>query len=81
MPTPALLFDTGALIDIYRGKTLLRSRFQDVVVGKIAAYLSVISEAELWRGIKPNEIERHTAILSHFNSLSLESSAARLAGE
>ena len=46
MPTPALLFDTGALIDIYRGKTLLRSRFQE-----------------------------------HFNSLSLESSAARLAGE
>lgn len=77
MQTAGLLFDTGVLIDIYRGKPTIRSRFQDVVDGNLIGYLSSISEAELWRGIKPIEIERHAAILSYFNSLSLDSRAAR----
>ncbi len=81
MQTAGLLFDTGVLIDIYRGKPTIRSRFHDVIDGKLIGYLSSISEAELWRGIKPIEIERHEAILSYFNSLSLDSRAARLAGE
>jgi len=59
----------------------MRSRFQAVVDGKLTGYLSAISEAELWRGVKPSEIERHEAMLSYFISLSLDSSAARLAGE
>lgn len=45
-----LLFDTGALIDIYRGRPVTRPRFQSVVDGSLIGYLSVISEAELWRG-------------------------------
>jgi predicted nucleic acid-binding protein len=75
------LFDTGALIDIYRGRTTVRPRFQTVVDGKLSGYVSVITEAELWRGVKPMELDRHEAILSFFQSLTLDSRAARLAGE
>ncbi len=76
-----LLFDTGALIDIYRGRQAMRAHFQAAVNGELGAFLSVISEAELWRGVKPQEVERHEAILSYFTALPLESAAARLAGE
>ncbi len=75
------LFDTGALIDIYRGRATVRLRFQTVVDGKLTGYVSVITEAELWRGVKPVELDRHEAILSFFHSLTLDSRAARLAGE
>ena len=75
-----MVFDTGALIDIYRGRRVMRPRFQAVVEGELTGYLSVLSEAELWRGVKPTELERHEAILSHFNSIALESEMARLAG-
>jgi len=76
-----LLFDTGASIDIYRGRPFIRSWFQAVMEGDLRGYVSVISQAELWRGVKPAEIERHEAILSHFTSIPLDSGAARLAGE
>ena len=81
MQSAGLLFDPGARIDIYRGRAMMRARFQNVVEGTLIAYLSVISEAELWRGIKPVEIERHEAILAYFNSLTVDSRTARLAGE
>lgn len=82
MVEPArLLFDTGALIDIYRGRPAMRAHFQAVANGELGAFLSVVSEAELWRGVKPLEVERHEAILAHFTALPLESAAARLAGE
>jgi predicted nucleic acid-binding protein len=82
MPDPeGLLFDTGALIDIYRGRPGLKSRLQAVLTGKLKGYVSAITEAELWRGVRPAEVERHEAILSYFVSLPLDSGAARLAGE
>jgi predicted nucleic acid-binding protein len=77
---PALLFDTTALIDIYRGRPALRQRFQAVLDRELAGYLSAISEAELWRGIRAAEVERHEAILSFFRSLPLDTGAARTAG-
>ena len=80
-PRSGLLFDTGALIDLYRGRPALRSRFEAVLAGTLSGYISAITEAELWRGIKSHEIERHEALLSHFRSLAPDSSAARLAGE
>ena len=77
----ALLFDTGALIDIFRGRPNMRPRFQAVIGGKLIGYVSAVSEAELWRGVKPAETERHEAILSYFISLPIDSGRARLAGE
>ena len=59
----------------------MRAPFQAVLDGELIGYLSTLSEAELWRGVKPMEVERHEAILSHFRAIPLDSHAARLAGE
>ncbi len=75
-----LLFDTTALIDIYRGLAVIKPKFDAIVNGDIFPYVSVITEAELWRGLRAEEVERHNAILNQFVVLPLDSSAARLAG-
>ena len=79
--TETLLFDTGALIDIYRGRPQIKTRFQALLAGKLVGYVSAVSEAELWRGVRPAEIERHEAILSYFISLPIDSGRACLAGQ
>lgn len=74
------LFDTGALIDIYRGRSRIQSYFLALLEGR-AAFISVISEAELWLGLRPDEMARHEALLGHFTPLSIDSAVARQAGE
>ena len=78
--TAELLFDTNALVDIYRGQASIKSHFDSILDGSLMPYISVITEAELWRGLRPEEVERHELILSQFISLPLDSDAARLAG-
>ena len=78
--TAELLFDTNALVDIYRGQMSIKSRFESILDGSLTPYVSVITEAELWRGLRPDELERHELLLSQFISLPLDSDAARLAG-
>ncbi|MEW5827468.1 MAG: PIN domain-containing protein [Chloroflexota bacterium] len=75
-----MLFDTNALVDIYRGQESIKTRFESILDGSLMPYVSVITEAELWRGLRPDEIERHELILGQFISLPLDSDAARLAG-
>jgi predicted nucleic acid-binding protein len=74
------LFDTNALVDIYRGQASIKSHFESILDGSLMPYVSVITEAELWRGLRPDEVKRHELILSQFISLPLDSDAARLAG-
>jgi predicted nucleic acid-binding protein len=78
--TTDLLFDTGTLIDIYKGRERIRAYFDTLLAGELNAYLSVISEAELWRGLRAGEEQRHDALISHFTTLPLHSRSARLAG-
>ena len=75
-----LLFDTNALVDIYRGQASIKARFESILDGSLVPYISAITEAELWRGLRPDELERHEILLSQFISLPLDSDAARLAG-
>lgn len=75
-----LIFDTTALIDIYRGHAAIRPYFEQFKSGELQAYISVMTEAELWRGLRTSELDQHEALLSHFVVLPLRSSAARLAG-
>lgn len=77
---PELLFDTTALIDIYRGKENIKSYFDLILDGGLLPYISVLTEAELWRGLRAEEVERHLLIVEQFVSLPLDSDAARLAG-
>ena len=80
MPTRELLFDTTALIDLYRGRVAMRPYLDGLLAGDIIGYLSVISEAELWRGIRLHEVARHEALLVVFTRLVLDTAAARQAG-
>lgn len=75
-----LLFDTNALVDIYRGQASIKAHFESILAGNLLPYVSAITEAELWRGLHPGEVERHELLLSQFISLPLDSHAARLAG-
>lgn len=75
-----LLFDSSALIDLYRGRGAVRRYHDALLAGELAGYLSVITEAELWRGLRIGEIERHEALLALFARLPLGSTAARQAG-
>jgi predicted nucleic acid-binding protein len=75
-----LLFDTTALVDIYRGRTEIKPLFDAVAVGELRPYISVITEAELWRGVRLEEMELHEALLSNFAAIPLQSEMARLAG-
>jgi predicted nucleic acid-binding protein len=75
-----LLFDTNALVDIYRGLASIKPRFDSILDGSLVPYVSAITEAELWRGLRPDELERHELLLGQFISLPLDSVAARLAG-
>jgi len=74
------LYDTGCLIDIYLGRARIRPYFDQLGTGNIIPYLSVITEAELWRGLRVGEYERHAALINQFTILPLRSDAARLAG-
>jgi len=78
--TAELLFDTNALVDIYRGQASIKSHFESILDVSLMPYVSAITEAELWRGLRPDELERHELLLSQFISLPLDSDAARLAG-
>jgi predicted nucleic acid-binding protein len=78
--TAELLFDTNALVDIYRGQASIKTHFESILDGSLLPYVSAITEAELWRGLRPDELERHELLLSQFISLPLDSDAARLAG-
>lgn len=75
-----LLFDTTALIDIYRGKAGIKSYFDMIPDGTLLPYISVLTEAELWRGLHAEEVEKHLLLIGQFISLPLDSDAARLAG-
>lgn len=77
---PDLLLDTGCLLDIYHGRERIRPYFDEIVAGKVRPYLSVITEAELWRGLRAGEVARHESLLSLFTILPLRSDVARLAG-
>lgn len=78
--TEELLFDTGALFDLYKGRQRARAYFDRLLDGSLRGYVSVVSEAEMWRGLRPGEVEDHEALLGLFAAMLLDSGAARLAG-
>lgn len=81
MSEPREIFcDTNCLIDIYRGRPFVRPIFDGILQRDLVPYISVITEAELWRGLRVIEVERHEALLAHFVIVPLHSDAARLAG-
>ena len=75
------LWDTGALIDIYLGRTRIKPYVDLLAQNELVAFVSAISEAELWRVLRPGELVKHEVILGRFTLLPLRSEMARLAGQ
>ena len=75
-----LLFDTNALIDIYKGRQRIKPYFDAYVKTDRLTFISAISEAELWRGLRVGEFDQHAILVARFVVLPLRSDAARLAG-
>lgn len=80
MTSEDLFFDTGALIDIFIGRERIKPYFDRLRQQQFTGYMSVISEAELWRGLRPGELQRHEALVAQFIVVPLRSDAACLAG-
>ncbi|CUS03494.2 putative Ribonuclease VapC [Candidatus Promineifilum breve] len=81
MNEQSYLFDTGAILDVYHGRARVRPYFDRLVDDTIIAYVSPLTEAELWVGLRPNEEAAHEALLALFIPLPLTSPAGRLAGD
>ncbi len=52
MSRQELLFDSTGLVDLYRGQVALQPYLNALLNRDINAYISVITEAELWRGLR-----------------------------
>lgn len=76
-----LLYDTGVLLDIYHGRERVRPYFDRLMGDDADVLLSAVTEAELWRGLRPGEEVAHEALIGRFVILPVGSAAARLAGQ
>ncbi len=76
-----MFWDTTAFIDYIRGLPIAVQTFDRIQAGSELGYCSVITEAELWAGIRNIEEELTVAAaLSEFTVIPVNSSVARLAG-
>lgn len=82
-PDPkTILFDTTIFIDyLYRDPTA-QKHFSDVFSGVVDASVSIITDFELWCGIKSaDQVRNYKALLSNFRRLQFNRTIARRAGE
>lgn len=82
-PTKSYLFDTCIVIDYLRGKNLhARQWFKDVFDGDISAGISVLTDFELWIGVRsPKEAKEHKMLLARLRRYQFHVTIARRAGE
>ena len=82
LPTPTRLFDTSVFIDHLRGHSRAATLLiTDAVKGVHPAAFSIITDAELWVGVKTAEDDRkHRILLRNMNRLLLSLEIARVAG-
>lgn len=79
---PEYLFDSTVLIDNFRGKQAVNPFVQPVLAGTAVVCFSVITEAELWAGIKsPREQARYDALLALMKRVAVNKRIARVAGQ
>lgn len=79
---PEYLFDTTVLVDNFRGKNVVVPFVQPILDGTTTVWFSVITEAELWAGIKSSyEQVRYEALLRMMKRIPVTKTVARVAGE
>ena len=75
-----LLFDTHSFLDVYQGRLQVRYYFDAFLTGDVIPYMSVMTEAEIWRRLEADDVDRHQAFIERFTMLPVRADAARLAG-
>lgn len=80
---PTHLFDTTVFIDHFRGKSKqVETLLKNAASGNVAGSISVITSAELWRGVCTRTDEHaHRLIISPFVRLSIDHELAIRGGE
>lgn len=77
-----LLYDSTVLIDYLRGNPIVREYVQILLDQPRTVAFSVITEAELWAGVRNRADEqRHRDVLSRMKRLTVSSRVARLGGQ
>ena len=76
-----MVYDTSVFIDYLRGYPATFPYFLNPRAGQGPDYCSVITEAELWEGIRDDRDEARVAeLLSRFDAIPVTGDRARLAG-
>lgn len=78
---PDYLLDTTVFVDYLREKEGAEAYFEPIFKGEVSGAFSVITEAELWEGLRSGEEERHEAILLLLERVDVGKDVARRAGE
>ena len=75
------LFDSTVLVDNFRGNSNAAQFVQPVLNGSAIAWFSVVTEAELWAGIKSErEQARYEALFALMKRVPVNKNIARAAG-
>ncbi len=78
------LLDTTVIIDYFRERQEVLPYFNAIFHSEATGAFSVITEAELWEGLRPDrpdEKKQHEALLSLLQPVELDSVIARRGGE
>ena len=76
----ACLIDTDVLIDHLRGEEKARRFFKESISQEASLYYSVISKAEIYSGIMPDEEERVSLLFRSLNEVPIDGKLAEDAG-
>jgi predicted nucleic acid-binding protein len=80
-PTKTYLFDSCVLISYYRGDQAVKQLVDEVVRGPSGAGISILTDFELWAGVKNNrDAKQHKILLAKFRRYHLNVTIARRAG-
>lgn len=80
-PAPPMIYDTTVLIGFFRGQPAARNYIHRAIDGEVRAFVTAITEAEIWTGIKDADEEtRFLALLRFFQRIKIDSDIARQAG-
>jgi predicted nucleic acid-binding protein len=75
------LLDTTVFIDYFRGRQEALTYFNAIFNGEVSGAFSVITEAELWEGLRPGEEQAHEQLLSLLRPVEVDRVIARRGGE
>lgn len=76
------LLDTTVIIDYFIGIAPAKTYIEAIQQGQAIAYFSVVTEAELWTGLRSEEeLLLHEAVLSYMHRIPVDKEVARKSGD